>query len=99
MRTGLSQHTSLLTDIEALIECAPDGQRGELILNEVGRNHEEMAWILTSLLRGDDHVALFVNDRNRDSRSAAEDAKENGYLDGSTLKFPMSIASNDEDLS
>jgi hypothetical protein len=56
----IARHTSLLTDIEALIGCAPDGQRGELILTEVSRNHEEMAWMLTALIKEDESVARIV---------------------------------------
>lgn len=52
----VAQHLSLLGDIHALITRGPDGQRGELILNEVGRNHEEMARMLTAFLK--EHVAV-----------------------------------------
>lgn len=49
----IALHTNLLANIEALIGCAPDGQRGELILTEVRRNHEEMSRMLTALLKED----------------------------------------------
>jgi hypothetical protein len=44
-------HIKLLADIETLISCAPGGQRSELILAEISHNHEEMAWMLTALLK------------------------------------------------
>ena len=47
----IARHTSLVEDIGHLIARAPDGQRGELILTEVGRNHEDMAWMLTALVQ------------------------------------------------
>lgn len=46
----IARHRALLTDIDALLASAPDGQRGELILTEVRRGHEEMASMLTALL-------------------------------------------------
>lgn len=60
----LARHNGLLAEIETLIDCAPDGQRGELILREVSRNHDEMAWMLTALLREDESVAHFAETRN-----------------------------------
>lgn len=50
----IAQHSELVTDITMLIALAPDGQRGELILGEVCRNHEEMAWMLSALRNEDD---------------------------------------------
>lgn len=47
----IAGHADLLADIEALIECGSDGQRGELILMEVSRNHQAMARTLTTLLK------------------------------------------------
>lgn len=58
----IAQHTGLLADIEALIGCVPDGQRGELILTEVSRNHEEMVSMLAVLLKGDAKAAEVVDD-------------------------------------
>jgi hypothetical protein len=60
----IAQHTSLLASIDALIGCAPDGQRGELILTEVGRNHEEMARMLASLLKEDESAKHIAHDRS-----------------------------------
>jgi hypothetical protein len=53
------QLANLMTDIDGLVERAPDGQRGELILAEVRRHHEEMAWILKALLSEDETAARF----------------------------------------
>ncbi|HVS52375.1 MAG TPA: hypothetical protein VHD62_08470 [Opitutaceae bacterium] len=60
----IARHVGLLADIEALIGCVPDGQRGELILNEVSRRHEEMAWMLNALLKEDVTAAHAAEDRN-----------------------------------
>lgn len=49
----IARHTHLQADIDALIACDPDGQRGELILNEIRRHHAEMAVALTAVLRGE----------------------------------------------
>lgn len=46
----IARHTDLQADLAALIACGSDGQRGELILAQVSRQHEEMAWRLTALL-------------------------------------------------
>jgi hypothetical protein len=50
------QHLRLARHIEALITCSSDREHGELILTQVGRNHDEMAGILTTLLKGDETV-------------------------------------------
>lgn len=47
------QHRQIQTDIESLISQGHDGQRGELMLLQVARSHEEMAWVLRSLLKED----------------------------------------------
>ena len=52
----VARHQSLIGDIDALITRGADGQRGELILLQIGRNHEDMAGVLTALLREDDSV-------------------------------------------
>ena len=46
----IAQHRSLLRKIEMLIRQRPDGQRGEIILAEIARNHVEMASILATLI-------------------------------------------------
>lgn len=46
----VARHVSLRRDLEALIALRADGQRGELILSEVCRNHEEMAAKLSAFL-------------------------------------------------
>lgn len=45
----VAQHLTVLKDIEALIGQHPDGQRSELIMTKVARNHEDMAWTLIAL--------------------------------------------------
>jgi hypothetical protein len=52
----IEQHLNLLRHIEALIARRPDGQRGEIILAEIARNHEDMAWMLTALIKEDEFV-------------------------------------------
>lgn len=49
----IARHTVLQADIDALIACDPDGQRGELILNEIRRHHAEMAGALSAVLSGE----------------------------------------------
>lgn len=56
LRHLIVQHLNLLRKIETLIGQRPDGQRAELILAEMVRNHEEMAWMLTALIKEDDSV-------------------------------------------
>ena len=46
----VARHVNLRRDLEALIALRADGQRGELILSEVRRNHEEMAAMLSAFL-------------------------------------------------
>ena len=55
-----SQHVALLGKIETLIRQRPDGQRGELILAEIARNHEEMARMLTALVNDDESLRDMV---------------------------------------
>lgn len=52
----VAQHLGMLGNINTLIAQREDGERGELILTEVARNHEEMAWMLTALLKEDESV-------------------------------------------
>jgi hypothetical protein len=52
----VAQHLKLLENIDALMAGRPDGQRGLLILAEVARNHEQMAWALTALRKTDGSV-------------------------------------------
>jgi hypothetical protein len=53
MASLVAEHLNLGRAVEALIIRRPDGQRGELILAEIARNHSEMAWMLTALLNED----------------------------------------------
>ena len=78
----IAQHTRLLADIEALIGSGPDGQRGELILTEVSRNHEEMAWRLTALLTEDATAARFANDDRQRASSGTRQAEEDWDNEG-----------------
>jgi hypothetical protein len=78
----IARHTNLLADIEALIGCAPDGQRRELILTEVSRNHEEMAWMLTALLKEDETVARFSANTGDQITDSTRQAQENWDNEG-----------------
>lgn len=51
-----AQHVELCDEIEMLIVGGADGQRGELILNEVVRSHEHMARALKALIKEEDKV-------------------------------------------
>lgn len=46
----IARHERLIESVNALIDCNPDGQRGELTLREIARNHHELARMLTALL-------------------------------------------------
>lgn len=78
----IARHTALLADIEALIHSMPDGQRGELILTEVSRNHEEMAWMLTALMRDDESVKGIAHDTGGDAAHETRGAQENWDNEG-----------------
>ncbi|HUR56295.1 MAG TPA: hypothetical protein VM029_01200 [Opitutaceae bacterium] len=52
----VAKHLDLLRKIAVLMDQRPDGQRGELILAEVARNHEQMAWTLTAFINEDESV-------------------------------------------
>ena len=52
----VSLHVKVLRSIDALTPQRPDGQCGELILAEIARNHEDMAWMLTALIRESESV-------------------------------------------
>lgn len=82
----VAQHTRLLADIDALIDCAPDGQRGELILTEVSRSHEEMAWMLTALVKEDDSTKRIAHDRNTDGLGGLGFAQENWDNEGGPVR-------------
>lgn len=78
----IARHTDLLASIEALIGCAPDGQRGELILTEVSRSHQQMAWRLTALLKEDEAVARLANDPGGQAPRSTTQAQENWENEG-----------------
>lgn len=82
----IARHTGLLADIEALIDRRPDGQRGELILAAVSRNHEEMAWMLTALLKEDETTARFPDPRAPDTESGTRGAQENWDNEGGPVR-------------
>ena len=46
----VAQHLHTIESIEMLLAQRPDGQRGELVLNEVVSSHRAMAWMLTALV-------------------------------------------------
>lgn len=75
----ISRHNSLLASIEALIGCGHDGQRGELILSEISRNHEEMAWMLTALLK-EDATAMRTPGEGGESASPTLDPAESRWV-------------------
>jgi hypothetical protein len=87
----IAQHTRLLADIDALIGCAPDGQRGELILTEVSRNHEEMAWLLTALLKENETFARLANERGADSSGGMSRAQENWDNEGGASRASIRV--------
>ena len=82
----VAQHTRLLMDIDALIGSAPDGQRGELILTEVSRSHEEMAWMLTALLKEDESATRIAQDRSRECSGGSSLAQENWDNEGGHVR-------------
>lgn len=49
----LGLHRNLIAEIESLLVRRGDGQRGEMILVQVGQNHERMAQMLTALVAGE----------------------------------------------
>lgn len=83
----VGQHTRLLADIDALIGRAPDGQRGELILTEVSRSHEEMAWMLTALLKEDESVTRMANERRGERPGESIRAQENWDNEGGPARI------------
>lgn len=83
----VAQHTRLLSDIEALINCAPDGQRGELILTEVSRSHEEMAWMLTALLKEDASMRRIANDPGSERIGESIRSQENWDNEGGPVRI------------
>lgn len=83
----VAQHARLLTDIDALIGCAPDGQRGELILTEVSRNHEEMAWMLTALLKEDESVRRIASEQGSERTGESIRAQENWDNEGGPVRI------------
>lgn len=82
----IARHAGLLADIEALISCAPDGQRGELILTEVSRNHDEMAWMLTALMKDDESVKRIAHDTGGDAACETRGAQENWDNEGGPVR-------------
>lgn len=82
----VGQHTRLLADLDALIGCAPGGQQGEHILAEVSRSHEEMAWMLTALLKEDESVRRMANERHSERRGESVCAQENWDNEGGPVR-------------
>jgi hypothetical protein len=52
----VAQHLEVLEKIVALIARHSDGQRGEMILEAIERNHEDMIWMLKALMNEDESV-------------------------------------------
>lgn len=90
----IGRHTRLLADIDALIGCAPDGQRGELILTEVSRSHEEMAWMLTALLKEDETAGRFASERSSERTGEARRAQENWDNEGGSVPAETPVGRN-----
>ena len=84
----IARHAGLQADVEALIATAPDGQRGELILGEVSRNHEEMAWMLTALLK-EDATSAGVTDHDGDGTPNSLDQAEENWDNEGGLPGPV----------
>ena len=78
----VTRHACLQTDIEGLIERAPDGQRGKLILREVSRNHEEMAWMMRALLKEDATSVPMAEDGGDRAPRGASQAEESWDNEG-----------------
>lgn len=81
------QHVRLLAEIDGLIASAPDGQRGELILTEVSRSHEEMAWMLTALLKDDESSARIMSERGAERADEAIRAQESWDNEGGPVRL------------
>ena len=79
-------HTTLRGDIEALIGCAADGQRGELILTEVSRSHEEMAWTLIALLKEDESMARLTDNPAGSGEATTRRAQERWDNEGGHVR-------------
>lgn len=90
----VTQHARLRADIEALILRSPDGQRGELILNEVSRSHEEMAWMLNALVMDDASAKIIEDERGGGREGDAIRAQEAWANEGGSAHTepPMSSA-------
>jgi hypothetical protein len=52
----VAQHVRVIASIQTLLAGSGDGQRGELILAELARNHEQMVTMLATLIREDETV-------------------------------------------
>lgn len=78
----ITRHTGLLADIEALINCVADGRRGELILTEVRRNHEEMVWMLNALMNDDESAKRRAHDTGEEASPETRGAQENWDNEG-----------------
>lgn len=54
----VAQHLNLTTSIDRLLARRRDVQRGEVNLAEVAKNHDEMAWMLTALIKEGETVRI-----------------------------------------
>lgn len=79
------QHRQIHADITALISQGHDGQRGELMLLQVARSHEEMASVLSSLLTAHDRITQPVEALPTKGTTEAEWENEGGAPKSPTL--------------
>jgi hypothetical protein len=86
----IARHAGLLADIKALIRCVPDGQLGELILAEVSRNHEEMASMLTALLKDAESMKRIAHASGGDAPGEGGGAQENWDNEGGPVRVDPS---------
>ena len=56
LRNLIARHLDVMEDIDTLITEGSNGLGGELILREISRNHEDMAGMLSALLKEDESV-------------------------------------------
>lgn len=87
----VAQHVEVRENIATLIALSPHGQHGELNLNVMAHNHEEMAWMLTALLKEDawarDMVPTHLTAGVTSERKTSEASWEN---EGGATSSPLS---------
>jgi hypothetical protein len=87
----VAQHIEVRENIATLIAHSPHGQQGELNLNEMAHNHEEMEWMLNALLKEDewarDMIPTPITAGVTTERKASEASWEN---EGGATSAPLS---------